>query len=63
MTELSNKPAHGQDKQPPTDEAAVSGNPPVQPVEDFNPGNVDEDRRIFQNGDTDREADDGSTEG
>lgn len=41
----------------PEDKAAVSGNPPVQPVENFDLGEVDEDRRMFQNGDTDRTAD------
>ncbi|KEQ02981.1 hypothetical protein [Pseudorhizobium pelagicum] len=41
----------------PEDEAAVSGNPPVQPVENFDLGEADDDRRMFQNGDTDRTAD------
>jgi hypothetical protein len=27
---------------------------PVKPVENFDPGGIDPERRIFQNGDTDR---------
>lgn len=36
-------------------ENAISGNPPVAPVDDYDLGKVDKDRRIFGNGDTDRE--------
>lgn len=39
------------------DDSAVSGNAPVQPVEKFDPGKIDKDRRMFQNGDTDRTTD------
>jgi hypothetical protein len=33
----------------------VAGNPPVSPVDNFDLQKVDKDRRIFGNGDTDRE--------
>ena len=36
------------------DKAAVSGDASVQPVDKFDLGKVDKNRRIFQNGDTDR---------
>ena len=36
------------------DKVTVSGDASVQPVENFDLGKVDKDRRIFQNGDTDR---------
>jgi hypothetical protein len=58
----SNKP-YSDSKTPATeDKSAVSGNPPVQPVENFDLGEADADRRMFQNGDTDRTADDASKE-
>lgn len=38
---------------PSEDELAV--NPPVAPVENYDPGKADGKRRIFGNGDTDRE--------
>lgn len=44
------------------DKAAISGNPPIQPVENFDLGEADDDRQMFQNGDTDRTADDNNTE-
>ncbi len=36
-------------------EDRTAGNPPVSPVEDFDLEKVDKNRRIFGNGDTDRE--------
>lgn len=42
------------EKQVVEDKAAVSDDSSVQPVENFDLGKVDKDRRIFQNGDTDR---------
>ncbi len=41
-------------KQQTADDAAVSANAPTQPVENFDPGKIDKDRRMFQNGDTER---------
>ncbi|WP_281978123.1 hypothetical protein [Pseudorhizobium flavum] len=44
-----------QEAQQKTDEQAkVSANSPISPVEEFDVGAADDDRRIFQNGDTDR---------
>lgn len=44
-----------QEAQQKTDEQAkVSANSPISPVEKFDVGEADDDRRIFQNGDTDR---------
>nr|CAD6616213.1 hypothetical protein RKHAN_03073 [Rhizobium sp. Khangiran2] len=44
-----------QEAQQKTDEQAkVSANSPISPVEEFDVGEADDDRRIFQNGDTDR---------
>lgn len=36
-------------------EDKIAGNPPVSPVETFDLDQVDKDRRMFGNGDTDRE--------
>lgn len=38
-------------------QAGISGNSPISPVKEFDVGDAEEDRRIFQNGDTDREPD------
>lgn len=61
MTEqnASQKPADitPADKKPAdrTTEDRTTGNPPVSPVETFDLDQVDKDRRMFGNGDTDRE--------
>lgn len=51
----THKQAAKQEAQQKTEEQAkVSGNSPISPVEEFDVGEADDDRRIFQNGDTDR---------
>ncbi|HEX2147919.1 MAG TPA: hypothetical protein VHG11_09755 [Pseudorhizobium sp.] len=54
---MSNEPDKAKPDGKTASDAASSVNPPVKPVENFDLGKVEKDRRIFQNGDTDRTAD------
>jgi|GEM_PF-6078999 len=55
MSDQTNSRSNNErDTQVAEDKAAVSGHASVQPVEKFDLGKIDKDRRIFQNGDTDR---------
>ncbi|MCJ8521639.1 hypothetical protein ABID21_004755 [Pseudorhizobium tarimense] len=51
---MTDRPDKGQQSKQTPDDAAISANAPVQPVENFDPAKPNKDRRIFQNGDTDR---------
>ena len=58
MSDRSNEAAEAERKMPEADaKATVPKGNPVEPVKDFDLGKIDKDRRIFQNGDTDRGTD------
>lgn len=55
MTERNPETRHAETKPAKPSGEAAAGNSPVSPVENYDLGKVDKDRRIFGNGDTDRE--------
>jgi hypothetical protein len=57
MNDLSKQHLKTKDERRTSGEEEVSANSPVTPVDAFDLGKADQDRRIFQNGDTDRKSD------
>lgn len=55
MTERNREHDHAETRPAKPSGEAAAGNPPVSPVENYDLGKVDKRRRIFGNGDTDRE--------
>ncbi len=57
MNHLSKQHLKDKDGRRASGEEKVSANSPVTPVDAFDLDKADQDRRIFQNGDTDRTSD------